>query len=1256
MTAAGTLTNQQREQLDFEASLASECDMLEAELRALRGDPEPPASTAPGAAAARWETWRRSVDTGEPLAALCLSGGGIRSATFSLGVLQGLARRGWLGGFHYLSTVSGGGYVGGFLSAWIQRTSFEDVVKTLQQPIQSPPSAFNSPIGNLRAYSNYLSPMWGVSADLFTLLATYLRNLTLNWLQLVSLICATLMLPRFCLLALGVSAPGVVVAGFIVFACLLVAVSLGYMVSDLRLGKAGEREPQDWFGRGSLAPLAAAALIGSWCLSASIDNPQPADLPQWLTDKTWWPLLFPLAGTLTHVLAIVFGELWREHRHIRPPDRLPTFTVLAYMAISGAGAGWLVEAALYLLTSPAVLSLDSSAVAPHGLYAIACVPAALCGFWLVNTIAAGVTQRWTTDGYREWWARAGGGSLAFAIGWIVLFGAVIYAPPFLLTSLAKALPDGGSTGTIGLASGLLGLVTSGVGYWSRNGGRVRQMASRLGTHALELAAAVFIALLALLLSVAIAAGIAHVDKMEVPAAPCAPHARGGADVSIKMERVAAALIELRADPGDDGCAKPATTPASAATPRPTPAEEAIRYRDSFDATHGGTSMWILLGLVVTCLTASYFFGANVFSLHGLYKNRLERAYLGASNRKRHPHWFTGFDDNDNLSMTQLASGKDDPGSNGSGKRIPTRLLPVVNIALNLARPSRSRLSWQQRKAASFTVTPRFTGSSTLGYLPTESYAASPRRHPQGEESRASGTRGFTLARAMTISGAAASPNQGYHTSTLVAFVMTFFNVRLGWWAPNPRNPLPANPLPASPLPATAPGNRWLDAAKDRWAKVHSEREPSFSLLPMLRELTASSSEDNEWVYLSDGGHFENLGLYEMVRRRCRHILVVDAGCDPDYTYEDLENALRKIRIDFGVTIDFDGHPLPRPRAGEHDWSRRTVFGRIRYGDKDMSARREDGSPQHEDGVLVLIKPVLLGDEPIDVLRYAGSRPPGGKPFPQESTADQFFSEAQFESYRALGEHSVMSDLQWWPGGRGPDAGKAGHPPSPLPPLPPAAARPAPAASGSGQGGGVGQAIGSMAGAARQAAVVVGLGAGVGAVGLGVAHFSGEVHLDAESSELLRKPLTITIPPVTLDDPRKTVVEAHVTLDSTLLDSLKNLTERLAALIDRLPPPGGEQRVLIKVEELTQAINKAELKITQLPDKDGKGRPSALADILIAVQNLQAAVTGIPTNPPAPASAATLLQVNVNLEDIRKELRNIESRLASVRATSQGAQR
>jgi patatin-like phospholipase len=130
------------------------------------------------------------------LSALCFSGGGIRSATFGLGVLQGLARHGLLDRFHYLSTVSGGGYLGGWLSAWISHTSLSEVIGQLRARSERPLEPEPTPIWHLRTYSNYLSPKLGLlSADSWTLVATYVRNLFLNWLVLIPALIGVLSLP-----------------------------------------------------------------------------------------------------------------------------------------------------------------------------------------------------------------------------------------------------------------------------------------------------------------------------------------------------------------------------------------------------------------------------------------------------------------------------------------------------------------------------------------------------------------------------------------------------------------------------------------------------------------------------------------------------------------------------------------------------------------------------------------------------------------------------------------------------------------------------------------------------------------------------------------------------------------------------------------------------------------------------------------------------------------------------------------------------
>ena len=161
-----------------------------------------------------------------------------------------------------------------------------------------------------------------------------------------------------------------------------------------------------------------------------------------------------------------------------------------------------------------------------------------------------------------------------------------------------------------------------------------------------------------------------------------------------------------------------------------------------------------------------------------------------------------------------------------------------------------------------------------------------------------GEDGISLGTAMAISGAAASPNQGYISSAPLAFLMALFNVRLGWWLGNP----------------------------GRSGKVtHKYDGPRNALVPFFSELLGMTSDTNKYVYLSDGGHFENLALYEMVRRRCRFIVVSDAGCDPDFEFEDLGNAVRKIEIDLGVPINLYG--LEQAQGTAHAGPSRRVVGR-----------------------------------------------------------------------------------------------------------------------------------------------------------------------------------------------------------------------------------------------------------------------------------------------------------------------------------------
>jgi hypothetical protein len=163
----------------------------------------------------------------------------------------------------------------------------------------------------------------------------------------------------------------------------------------------------------------------------------------------------------------------------------------------------------------------------------------------------------------------------------------------------------------------------------------------------------------------------------------------------------------------------------------------------------------------------------------------------------------------------------------------------------------------------------------------------------------------------------------------------------------------------------------------------------------LQEALGMTTAKSKWVYLSDGGHFENLGLYEMVRRRSHFIVAIDAGCDPNRQFEDLAGAIRKCRIDFGIPIEMDGiHVGVKDGSGQT----RCALGRIVYSAVDVPI---DGRPV-PDGVLLYIKPAVFDTDPVDVRNYRSQQ---GE-FPHESTGDQFFSESQFESYRALGSWTI----------------------------------------------------------------------------------------------------------------------------------------------------------------------------------------------------------------------------------------------------------
>jgi hypothetical protein len=207
--------------------------------------------------------------------------------------------------------------------------------------------------------------------------------------------------------------------------------------------------------------------------------------------------------------------------------------------------------------------------------------------------------------------------------------------------------------------------------------------------------------------------------------------------------------------------------------------------------------------------------------------------------------------------------------------------------------------------------------------------------------------------------------------------MTVFNARLGWWLPNPRR------------------KGWF-----RWNRSGPRLGISYTAI----ELFGLTDDEKKFVNLSDGGHFENLGVYELIRRGCRYVILCDGGQDGAFALEDLGNLIRKCRMDFGVEIEISTDSI-RDRTGKGWSGSHCVVGKIHY----LSVPKSGGGPlvpdpdgriPYEQGLLIYLKPSITGDEPFDILEYYRRVPE----FPHESTADQWFNESQFESYRRLGLH------------------------------------------------------------------------------------------------------------------------------------------------------------------------------------------------------------------------------------------------------------
>ncbi len=858
----------------------------------------------------------RPIADDAPAVGFALSGGGIRSATFCLGLFQALARHRLIRRIDYLSTVSGGGYFGSFLGRLYSRdyASPATVEQLLDPALGKLDNAAQPPIEAvqwLRLNGRYMAPKGG--GDLLTAVAVALRNLVALQLVIASTVllafllleglemlvehCPWLALRLSLLPSFGqwlVDDDSLLMPSPLLdllpplLGLLVIPPGWAYWLIERRI--KGEFHPF-W---GMLIVLAIATL-GLWYGL----QPGPGGAIQ---DSR----LLLAALTLAVIASLTVIAEFRAHRRDRS---------LADAGRSARGGARLLglwrlfrghqvdDRGAYLLNADTLYRLSRArAVLTTSLVNGLLVVAVIAALGLIDTLGLSLYRRTLeADG--------------LPIPW---FGALVAALAPVVTRLSslRSLLErfGGNDSALQLPVQVL---VTGV--------------------ALTAWAALLIALSAL--AQGISYGFEHPDAVDVR--PWAP--------------VLIALVPL------------------------------IAFAGLFGRT------WTFL---------------NRSSHASLYSARLTRAYLGASNPERHRP-------SQRSAVTDPLPGDDDsiPGY-VAGLRAHGGPLHYINVTINETASELGKTVLRDRKGIGMAVGPQGLSAGVNHHAiylrqpgadddrhdaPTEwvaqlapvvfrrgdySMFASPADHPWFR--RPVGAERMSLGQWIGVSGAAFSTGLGSGTSLGMSLLFGFANIRLGrWWDSGRRMPASAS---------------LLNDAFRRLLPVQAH---------LANELSARfhGPEQRRW-YLSDGGHFENMGAYELIRRRLPMIVIVDAEADPGYRYEGLANLVRKARMDFGATIEvldsaaLDAvlEPALRPLFGSLDELRPEKDSKFSQARAALAEVRYDDDPAQR-SLILYIKPTMAAGDPVDVREYHARN----DSFPQQTTADQFFDEAQWESYRRLGE-------------------------------------------------------------------------------------------------------------------------------------------------------------------------------------------------------------------------------------------------------------
>ena len=870
---------------------------------------------------------------------LALSGGGIRSSAMCLGVLQALNHHDLIRRIDYLSTVSGGGYIGTSLSTTMTVTGrFVFGERPAGDTVTASEISDTPSVGHIRNYSNYLVPAG--FRDLLTGIAIVARGLIAN---------IGLTLPAVLLLA------AVTIWSTPLRSCLTVANFFGVDLAD---GASPQCELHhfgwiaDRFGFAAIGAIVALALLACGGIAYLRSRAERGIGPTvFLTYAAGIAFLLGIACDFARVLqirnfaltlataiigvALFFG--WALKQSFASPEKRQEFR--SHWPTAGATFLVLLAVIAFFEFQPFMLSqmfdvVDSNTIGgPVGGVAVN---------WIKSLAAIAAPIGIFVTAFRQQFAEfLKGNSVSSQWGSLVL--AIIAKIALWIAGLALPL--------------IIWVAYLYLSYWGIANDPIEKCQAPLTAIAQK--------------------GCLAANKSTVPAS---------GNLSGKIEFDAAAgTFTAEITP------RPAAT--TAATDWLTPVSHvpawlvfaAGNVARQFDWTDRGSGyahslpvviLYTLVGMLLFAISWSLTPNAN--SLHRLYRDRLSKAFLfdpGRSADGNIARAEASLDQGrdlkplDRMKLSELFVVADDGATTNDRPAAPKLRAPyhLINTALNIQ--GSDFANRRGRNADFFVFSPLYVGSEATRYAGT----AAVERLEQS----------LDLATAMAISGAAASSNMGSNSIRALTPTLALLNVRLGYWLSNPRY-VGAN------------------------ARPQRRSTPLF----LWSEISGRLYENSDGVYLTDGGHIENLGVYELLRRRCKVIVAVDAEADAPMNFSSLMKLQRYARIDLGVRIDLPWTPIrDRTRAimaenagksaqaspDASDEAARdhvhVAIGIIDYGGDDK-------------GYLVYIKSSLSRDENDYIRDYARRN----DTFPHETTGDQFFSEEQFEVYRALGFHMTHGFL------------------------------------------------------------------------------------------------------------------------------------------------------------------------------------------------------------------------------------------------------